>query len=66
MMWMCLKRPSLKKIFENEEAIGGAGVCYLIGLIERVGGIAYKSASAADSLRKMILRRQSFLYSSLF
>lgn len=52
-----LETALLKKIFENEEAIGGAGVCHLIGLIERVGGIADKSASAADRLRTMILRR---------
>lgn len=47
----------LKKIFEHEDAIGGAGVCHLMGLVERVGGIADKSASAADRLRTMILRR---------
>jgi len=52
-----LETALLKKIFENEEVIGGAGVCHLIGLIERVGGIADKSASAADRLRTMILRR---------
>jgi predicted phosphate transport protein (TIGR00153 family) len=47
----------LKKIFEHEDVIGGAGVCHLIGLVERIGGIADKSASAADRLRTMILRR---------
>jgi uncharacterized protein len=47
----------LKKIFEHEDAIGGAGVCHLMGLVERVGGIADKSASSADRLRTMILRR---------
>ncbi len=52
-----LETALLKKIFENEEAIGGAGVCHLIGLVERIGGIADKSASAADRLRTMILRR---------
>ncbi len=52
-----LETALLKKIFENEEAIGGAGVCHLIGLVERIGGIADKSASAADRLRSMILRR---------
>ncbi|WP_292376278.1 MULTISPECIES: TIGR00153 family protein [unclassified Methanosarcina] len=52
-----LETALLKKIFENEDAIGGSGVCHLIGLVERVGGIADKSASAADRLRTMILRR---------
>lgn len=52
-----LETALLKKIFENEEAIGGAGVCHLMGLVERVGGIADKSASSADRLRSMILRR---------
>jgi len=52
-----LETSLLKKIFENEDAIGGAGVCHLIGLVEKVGGVADKSASAADRLRTMILRR---------
>ena len=52
-----LETALLKKIFENEEAIGGAGVCHLIGLVERIGGVADKSATAADRLRTMILRR---------
>lgn len=47
----------LKKIFEHEDAIGGAGVCHLIGLVGRIGNIADKSANAADRLRTMILRR---------
>ncbi|HWQ47507.1 MAG TPA: TIGR00153 family protein [Methanosarcina sp.] len=52
-----LETSLLKKIFENEDTIGGAGVCHLIGLVEKVGGVADKSASAADRLRTMILRR---------
>ena len=52
-----LETALLKKIFENEDVLGGAGVCHLIGLVERVGGVADKSASAADRLRTMILRR---------
>jgi predicted phosphate transport protein (TIGR00153 family) len=52
-----LETALLKKIFKNEDAIGGAGVCHLIGLVERVGGVADKSATAADRLRTMILRR---------
>ncbi|AKB18292.1 MULTISPECIES: TIGR00153 family protein [unclassified Methanosarcina] len=52
-----LETALLKKIFEHEEALGGAGVCHLIGLVERIGGIADKSASAADRLRSMIVRR---------
>jgi predicted phosphate transport protein (TIGR00153 family) len=52
-----LETALLKKIFENEDAIGGAGVCHLMGLVERVGGIADKAASSADRLRTMILRR---------
>lgn len=52
-----LQTALLKKIFEHEETIGGAGVCHLMGLVERVGGIADKSASAADRLRTMIFRR---------
>jgi predicted phosphate transport protein (TIGR00153 family) len=52
-----LETSLLKKIFENEDALGGAGVCHLIGLVEKIGGIADKSASAADRLRTMILRR---------
>lgn len=52
-----LETALLKKIFENEEAIGGAGICHLIGLVERVGSVADKSSSAADRLRTMILRR---------
>jgi len=52
-----LETALLKKIFEYEDVIGGAGVCHLIGLVERVGGIADKTASAADRLRTMILRR---------
>jgi predicted phosphate transport protein (TIGR00153 family) len=52
-----LETALLKKIFEHEEALGGAGVCHLMGLVERIGGIADKSASAADRLRSMIVRR---------
>jgi uncharacterized protein len=52
-----LETALLKKIFEHEVAIGGAGVCHLMGLVERIGGIADKSASAADRLRSMIIRR---------
>lgn len=52
-----LETALLKRIFEHEDAIGGAGVCHLMGLVERIGGIADKSASAADRLRTMILRR---------
>ncbi|MDD3043409.1 MAG: TIGR00153 family protein [Methanosarcinaceae archaeon] len=52
-----LETALMKKIFENEDRIGGAGVCYLIGLVEKVGSIADKSASSADRLRTMILRR---------
>lgn len=52
-----LETALLKTIFEYEEVIGGAGVCHLMGLVERVGGIADKSASSADRLRTMILRR---------
>ena len=52
-----LETALLKKIFEHEAAIGGAGVCHLMGLVERIGSIADKSASAADRLRSMILRR---------
>jgi len=52
-----LETALLKRIFENEEAIGGAGVCHLIGLVERIGGVADKSASSADRLRTMILKR---------
>ncbi len=52
-----LETALLKKIFEHEDALGGAGVCHLMGLVERVGGIADKSASAADRLRSMIVRR---------
>ena len=52
-----LETALLKKIFENEDAIGGAGVCHLIGLVERIGSIADKSANSADRLRTMILRR---------
>jgi uncharacterized protein len=52
-----LETALLKKIFEHEDAIGGAGVCHLIGLVEKIGGVADKSASSADRLRTMILRR---------
>ena len=52
-----LETALMKKIFENEDRISGAGVCYLIGLVEKVGSIADKSASSADRLRTMILRR---------
>ena len=52
-----LETALLKKIFEHEEALGGAGVCHLMGLVERIGGIADKSASAADRLRSMIVKR---------
>ena len=52
-----LETALLKKIFEHEDVLGGAGVCHLMGLVEKVGGIADKSASAADRLRSMILRR---------
>jgi len=52
-----LETALLKKIFEHEDALGGAGVCHLMGLVEKVGGIADKSASAADRLRSMIIRR---------
>jgi len=47
----------LKMIFENEDFIGGAGVCHLVGLVSRIGTIADKSANSADRLRTMILRR---------
>lgn len=52
-----LETALLKKIFEGEEFIGGAGVCHLIGLVSRIGTIADKSANSADRLRTMILRR---------
>jgi len=52
-----LETALLKEIFEHEDTIGGAGVCHLMGLVERIGGIADKSASAADRLRTMIYRR---------
>jgi predicted phosphate transport protein (TIGR00153 family) len=52
-----LETALLREIFEHEDAIGGAGVCHLMGLVERIGGIADKSASAADRLRTMIFRR---------
>lgn len=52
-----LETALLKNIFEYEDVLGGAGVCHLMGLVERIGGIADKSASAADRLRTMILRR---------
>ena len=52
-----LETALLKKIFEHEDTLGGAGVCHLMGLVEKVGGIADKSASAADRLRSMIIRR---------
>ncbi len=34
-----LETALLKKIFEYEDAIGGAGVCHLMGLVERVGAL---------------------------
>lgn len=49
-----LETALLREIFENEDAIGGAGVCHLIGLVERIGGIADKSASAADQCTSYI------------
>ncbi|MCQ1535397.1 TIGR00153 family protein [Methanosarcina sp. KYL-1] len=52
-----LETALLKKIFEHEDSIGGAGVCHLIGLVGRIGTIADKSANSADRLRTMILRR---------
>jgi predicted phosphate transport protein (TIGR00153 family) len=52
-----LETALLKEIFEHEDTIGGAGVCHLMGLVERIGGIADKSASAADRLITMIYRR---------
>lgn len=52
-----LETALLKRIFDNEDLISGAGTCYLIGLVEKVGNIADKSASSADRLRTMILRR---------
>ncbi|AKB25208.1 hypothetical protein MSMTP_1739 [Methanosarcina sp. MTP4] len=52
-----LETALLKKIFENEDVIGGPGVCHLIGLVGRIGTIADKSANSADRLRTMILKR---------
>jgi len=52
-----LETALLKKIFEHEDALGGAGVCHLMGLVEKVGGIVDKSACVADCLRSMIIRR---------
>ncbi|MDD3042667.1 MAG: TIGR00153 family protein [Methanosarcinaceae archaeon] len=47
----------LKKIFANEKAFGGAGVCHLIDLVEKIGDVADRAAIAADSLRTLLLRR---------
>lgn len=52
-----LETALLKKIFDNEDKIGGAGACHLIGLVDRIGSIADKSANSADRLRTMILKR---------
>ncbi|MDD4749826.1 MAG: DUF47 family protein, partial [Methanosarcinaceae archaeon] len=52
-----LETALLKKIFDNEALIGGAGSCHLIGLVARIGSIADKSANSADRLRTMILKR---------
>ncbi|MDD4749688.1 MAG: TIGR00153 family protein [Methanosarcinaceae archaeon] len=52
-----LETALLKKIFDNEALIGGAGACHLIGLVARIGSIADKSANSADRLRPMILNR---------
>lgn len=47
----------LKKIFANEKIFGGAGVCHLTDLVEKIGDVADRAAIAADSLRTMLLRR---------
>ncbi|MDD4331214.1 MAG: DUF47 family protein, partial [Methanosarcinaceae archaeon] len=47
----------LKKIFANEQTFGGAGVCHLTDLVEKIGEVADRAAIAADSLRAMLLRR---------
>ncbi len=47
----------LKKIFANEKIFGGAGICHLTFLVEKIGDVADRAAIAADSLRTMLFRR---------
>ncbi|MCQ1535218.1 TIGR00153 family protein [Methanosarcina sp. KYL-1] len=47
----------LKKIFANEKTFGGAGICHLTILVDKIGDVADRAAAAADTLRTMLLRR---------
>jgi predicted phosphate transport protein (TIGR00153 family) len=52
-----VEKELIKKVFMEEESLGGAGVYHLSRLITEIGNIADKSEHAADRLRTMVMRR---------
>ncbi|MDW7733298.1 MAG: TIGR00153 family protein [Methanolobus sp.] len=52
-----VEKELMKKVFKEEDALGGAGVYHLAKLITGIGNIADKAEHAADRLRTMVMRR---------
>ena len=52
-----VEKALMKKIFQQEDSIGGAGVFHLMRVAGGIGDIADKAEHAADRLRTMVLRR---------
>ncbi|WP_406656321.1 TIGR00153 family protein [Methanolobus sp. ZRKC2] len=52
-----VEKDLIKKVFNEEDELGGAGVYHLTQLITGIGDIADKAENAADRLRTMIMRR---------
>ena len=47
----------MRKVFQQEDNIGGTGVYHLARLVDGIGDIADKAEHAADRLRTMVIRR---------
>lgn len=47
----------LKTVFEQEKEIGGAGVYYLVRLIDNIGDIADQTAHSVDIMRKILIKK---------
>jgi len=46
----------LKTIFKHENDISGAGIYHLVRLVDNIGDVADKTASAADIMRRTLLK----------
>jgi predicted phosphate transport protein (TIGR00153 family) len=52
-----IEKELMRKVFRNEDVLGGVGVFHLSRLTMNIGSIADKAEHAADRLRTMVLRR---------